>query len=61
MSLRKKFSLTAGLVVIALFAVSSVAFAAQTTEQTIYGSGSDTTEWMMQSLGDLYSNAPGCN
>jgi hypothetical protein len=61
LSLRKKFSLTAGLVVIALFAVSSVAWAAQTTSQIVIGSGSDTTEWMVQSLGDLYSNAPGCN
>ena len=62
MSLRKKFSLTTGLVVVALLAASSVAWAAtQTSSQIIIGSGSDTTEWMMQSLGDLYSNAPGCN
>src|SRR5262245_5510930 len=37
------------------------AAAQQTTSQPIIGSGSDTTMYMMDALGDLYSQAPGCN
>jgi len=46
---------------VAMVVVTASASAAQTTSQYIYGGGSDTTEWMMQGLGDLYANAPGCN
>src|SRR5689334_21472863 len=47
--------------VIAAFAVSGTAQAAQTTAQIMLGSGSDTTYYMMNAMDVLYNQSPGCN
>jgi ABC-type phosphate transport system substrate-binding protein len=50
------------LALVTAFLVSAgAANAQQTSAQFVIGSGSDTTWYMMHALGDLYSQAPGCN
>ena len=56
-----RFPILGAILAVGLLASTSPAGAAQTTAQIVVGSGSDTTEWMVQALGDLYSNSPGCN
>jgi ABC-type phosphate transport system substrate-binding protein len=57
----KTTPVVAALVAVGLFATAGSAGAAQTTSQLIVSGGSDTTYFMANALGTLYSQAPGCN
>jgi ABC-type phosphate transport system substrate-binding protein len=57
----KKTPILLGVAAAAVALSSGTSTAATTTSVSVIGSGSDTTYYMMNALGDLYGQSPGCN